>query len=411
MMWKESSASSAIAVSALLAFNLFVVGPSTVHSGNVGEFSASFSSILGHLAAGVLLLTLALAAILLLVPRRFRGRPVVFVFSLAALAWLQGNWLLGNFGLLDGGRLDLEAGAPARIGEAALWIGGIAAAQLFYRTLFRHVVALAGVFLALQAAVLPLAAWTAGRKGFDGKESLAIIADDEIYSFSSGTNIVLLILDSLTADTFVRFADRRVDHYDRMFSGFVVYTDVTGAFPTTQYSLPAMLGAPPYDNRTPVDDYMIESLQRDSINGRLLDRGYAVDWVSAWPLFCLQGTYSTCYAIPRPYAPPPEVRRQMAAELIDISLFRHAPYDRGSGVRHECRRFLQGLHRGHPGRSREADVQDRPHGGRARALRPGLQLRGRALSSLQLVELRTTGALRPEADREVPTAAAGPRCL
>jgi hypothetical protein len=249
------------------------------------------------------------------------------VFSLAALAWLQGNWLLGNLGLLDGGVLDFEAGAPARVRNGALWIGGIAAAQLFYRVLRRHVVALAGIFLALQAASLPFVASTAGGEDSDGVESLSIIADDEIYSFSSGTNIILLILDTVTTDTFVQFADRHPDHYDRAFSGFVVYTDVTGAFPSTQYALPVMLGAPPYDNRTPVDDYMVESLQRDGINGRLMDRGYAVDWISAWPLFCLQGSYSTCYAIPRPYAPPHEFRRQMAAELIDISLFRHAPYD------------------------------------------------------------------------------------
>jgi hypothetical protein len=324
---KESSAAAATVVSALLAFNLFVVGPCTVYAGNVGEYSASFSSVFGHLAGAALLSTLALVAILLLFPRRFRGRPVVFVFSLAALAWLQGNWLLGNFGLLDGGALDLDAGAPARVRNGALWIGGIAAAQLFYHLLRRHVVALAGIFLALQAASLPLIASTVGGEGSDGVESLSTIADDEIYSFSSGTNIILLIVDTMTSDTFVQFADRRPDHYDRAFSGFVLYTDVMGAFPSTQYSLPVMLGAPPYDNRIPADDYMVESLQRDGINGRLLDRGYAVDWVSAWPLFCLQGTYSTCYAIPRPYAPPPEFRRQMAAELIDISLFRHAPHD------------------------------------------------------------------------------------
>jgi hypothetical protein len=324
---RESSAAAAIIVSALLAFNLFVVGPCTVYAGNVGEYSASFSIALGHLAGAALLSTVALAAILLLFPRRFRGRPVVFVFSLAALAWLQGNWLLGNLGLLDGGVLDLEAGAPARVRNGALWIGGIAAAQLFYRALRRHVVALAGIFLALQAASLPLIAGSVGGEGSDGVESLSIIADDEIYSFSSGTNIILLIVDTMTSDTFVQFAQRRPEHYDRAFSGFVVYTDVTGAFPSTQYSLPVMLGAPPYDNRIPVDDYMVESLQGEGINGRLLDRGYTVDWVSAWPLFCLQGSYSTCYAIPRPYAPPDEFRRQMAAELIDLSLFRHAPHE------------------------------------------------------------------------------------
>ena len=72
---KESSAAAAIVVSALLAFNLFVVGPCTVYAGNAGEYSAAFSSVLGHLAGAALLSTLAMVAMLLLCPRRFRGRP------------------------------------------------------------------------------------------------------------------------------------------------------------------------------------------------------------------------------------------------------------------------------------------------------------------------------------------------
>jgi len=324
---KGSSIAAATVVSALLAFNLFVVGPYTVYAGNVGEYSAPISSVLGHLAGAALLSTLGLTAVLLLVPRRLRGRPVVFVFSVAALAWLQGNWLLGNLGLLDGRALDLDVGALERLRNGALWVGGIAAAQIFYRVLRRHVVALAGTFLALQAVSLPLITWTGGGVGSDGPKPLSLIADDEIFSFSSGTNIILLIIDTMTSNTFEELADRQPDHYDRAFAGFVFYTDTTGAFPSTQYSLPVMLGAPPYDNRIPSDDYMLASLQRDDINGRLLERGFSVDWVSAWPLFCLEGTYSTCYAIPRPYAPPREFRRQMAAELIDISLLRHAPRD------------------------------------------------------------------------------------
>jgi hypothetical protein len=323
----ESSAASAIIVSALLAFNLAVVGPQTLHAGNVDEYSVSFWSVLGYLAAGAGVLSLALSALLLLIPRQIRGRAVVFVFSVAALAWLQGNWLLGDYGLLDGDALDFEANSEARLRDAAVWIAGIAGAQIVYRFLRRHVTAVAGVFLALQAMSLPLAAMTTNSERSDPRASLPVVADAEIFEFSSQANIILLILDTFTSDTFVQFADQEPEHFDRAYAGFVAYTDTVGAFPSTQYALPVMLGAPPYDNRIPVDDYMSASLQRDGINRRLLERGYAVDWVSAWPLFCRQGTYSTCYAIPRPYVPPGEYRRRMAAELFDISLFRHAPHD------------------------------------------------------------------------------------
>ena len=102
---------------------------------------------------------------------------------------------------------------------------------------------------------------------------MPIVAADEIFEFSSGTNIILLILDTMTSDTFVKLYDRDARRFDRVFSGFVLYTDATGVFPSTRYSLPVMLGAAPYDNRVPIEEYMETALQRDSINSRLLERG------------------------------------------------------------------------------------------------------------------------------------------
>jgi len=322
-----TSAAAAVLVSALLAFNLGIVGPHTVHAANLDEYSVSFWGVLGHLGAITGGLTAALSALLLLIPRRHRGRPALFVFSLAVLAWIQGNWLLGNYGLLDGGGLDMQAAAAHRLRDAALWLVGIAAAQVCYRGLHGHVAKLAGIFLLLQALTLPFAAFFGGASRSDASQSLSLVADDEIFVLSRKRNVVLVILDTVTSDTFVKFAGRDPAIYDRRFDGFVVYTDALGAFPSTQYSLPALLGAPPYDNRTPSDDYMARALQSDSLTVPLLEHGWSVDWISAWPLFCRQGRYSTCYAIPRPYAAPDEYRTQVAAELFDISLFRHAPYD------------------------------------------------------------------------------------
>jgi hypothetical protein len=320
-----SSAGAAVLVSGLLAFNLGVVGPRAVHAANLDEYSVSFWSVLGQLGVLTGLLAASLALLLLLIPRRRRGRAVVFVFSLAALAWLQGNWLLGSYGLLDGDGLDMQAAAADRLRDAALWLGGIAAAQLLYGRLGRHVTKLAAVFLLLQALALPFAESFGGATRGDASESLSLVPDDELFVLSRERNVVLVILDTVTSDTFVQLADGDPAEFDRRFAGFVVYTDAIGAFPSTQYSLPALLGAPAFDNRTPSDDYMARALQRDSLTVPLLEAGWRVDWVSAWPLFCRQGRYSTCYAIPRPYAAPEEYRTQVAAELADLSLFRHAP--------------------------------------------------------------------------------------
>jgi hypothetical protein len=320
---QQPKATHTLLVSALLAVNLAVVGPRTLYLANSSEYGASYWSVFWLLALAALGLTVALAALQWLVPRRWRSRALAFLFSLAVLAWLQGNWLVGNFGLLDGNELDFSAEASARVRDALLWISGIVAAQVFHRALRARVATIAGIFLALQLAVLPFD-WNAADDGSAAPP--ALVAADEIFEFSTGTNIVLLILDTVTSDTFAQFADRDSSSYDAAFSGFEFFSDTTGAFPSTQYSVPVMLGAPAYDNRTPIDDYMRDSLQRDAITGSLMGAGFSVDWVSAWPLFCLEGRHSNCFAIPRPYESPELYRLQMAAQLFDLSLFRHSPY-------------------------------------------------------------------------------------
>jgi hypothetical protein len=313
-----------VLVSALLAVNLAIVGPRTLFTANSSEYGATYWSVLWLLAAAAIALTAALVLLQLALPRRVRGRALVFVFSLAVLAWLQGNWFVGNFGLLDGDALDFEAEASARVRDSLLWIAGIAAAQLLQRALRARVAAIAGIFLALQLVTLPLD-WNATDRE-SAADPPALVAADEIFEFSTGRNLVLLILDTVTSDTFEQFADRDPERFDAAFSGFTFFSDTTGSFPSTQYSVPVMLGAKPYENREPISDYMHASLQRDTITGPLLDADFAVDWVSAWPLFCAEGRHSTCFAIPRPYESPDAYRLQMAAQLVDLSLFRHAPY-------------------------------------------------------------------------------------
>jgi hypothetical protein len=296
-----------------------------VYTGNADEYGVSFASLVAPLALATAAAVLLLTAALWLVPLRWRGRAVVFVFSIATVAWLQGNWLLRDVGLLDGEPLDLGLDLAARVSNAALWVGIAVVAQLAYAALRRRVVFAAAVLVGLQLVSLPLTTAIFGARPPGRAEAPSLVASDEIFGLSRRQNIILLILDSFTGDTFRDFVRRDPEHYDRAYAGFTLYAETTGAFPSTQYSIPVMLGALPYDNRTSIDDYMVASLRHGGINGPLLERGFAVDWVSAWPLFCLRGLHSSCYAIPRPYASPAVVRRHTAAELVDLSLFRHAP--------------------------------------------------------------------------------------
>jgi len=310
-------------VSSLLAFNLALIGPHTVWSGNVNEYSASYWDVFGYLFFVALGLTFVSSLIVVSLARRERYRAVLLVFSLAALAWLEGNWRLGSVGLLDENGLDLQSLEHAGIGDAVFWIGGILTIQAFAPFLRRHVTELAAMFLSLQMVSLPVD----GPRSRDARppRALSWVPEAETFTLSSDANYILVILDTITGDTFAKLADSDPEHFDRAYAGFTLYPDTVGAFPSTQYAVPVMLGAQPYDNRVPVDDYLVRALGHDSVTRAMVEHGIVVDWVSAWPLFCREGASSSCFSIPRPYGRPSMNRLQMAAELLDISLFRHAP--------------------------------------------------------------------------------------
>jgi hypothetical protein len=314
----------------LVGFDLTLAGPYTVYARNAGEYEASFWSLFPWLAAACLAVAGLVAGLILLVPRPLRGRALALGVSLGVASWIQGNFLLGDYGLLDGKDLEFAMNAGKGWLDGLLWLAVVAAGQLFQRRLRPHVVALAAGLLLVQATGAGLAS-PARASARSNAESVR--PDDWVFSFSSGQNVVLLILDTITSDTFLKVVAEDRERCERAFEGFVFYEDATGAFNTTLYSVCAMLGAPAYENDIPLNKYL-RRLRRETVNTTLLEAGYTVDWIALFGRFCQRGAHTNCWAIPRPYVPDdlrPEEREALhhriaAAELVDISLFRHVPH-------------------------------------------------------------------------------------
>jgi len=321
-----SSIPAALVMSALFVVNLTVVGPHQVWAANVDEFNASFWDLLGPLAMTCAALTGVVALATISIARRHRHRAVVFLVTLTSLAWFEANGRIGRVGLLDDGALDLAALDGFRIPEAAVWLGVILLAQAFAGVLRRHATAYAAIVIPMQIFTLPFDEPHAVRELRARDEArLPFTPAEEIFELSANANYILVILDTVTGDTFGERADAEPARFDRAFAGFTFYPDTVGAFPSTRFAVPVMLGAPPYDNGVPVDDYLDTALRRDAITRAMLERRIEVDWVSAWPLFCRRAVSSGCFATPRPYGRPATNRMHTAAELLDLSLFRHVP--------------------------------------------------------------------------------------
>ena len=133
---------------------LLLFGPWTVHETNPTEFLVGF----WELARGWVWLIGPVVGVLatlgIVMPARWFPRYVAGLCAVGVLLWAQGNLLLADYGLLDGGGLDLASHAWRTPFEAALWVGVLVLAVAFANVVARTGPVASGVLVALQAIVL-----------------------------------------------------------------------------------------------------------------------------------------------------------------------------------------------------------------------------------------------------------------
>ena len=103
---------------------VLLFGPWTVHATNRSQFLLPFWSLAPRWIALLALASALLAAVGLVLPPRAFRRYVAGLCAAGVLLWVQGNLLVADYGVLDGGGLDLASHVRRGPVEAGLWVHG-----------------------------------------------------------------------------------------------------------------------------------------------------------------------------------------------------------------------------------------------------------------------------------------------
>jgi hypothetical protein len=301
-----------------LPFCLFT--PYTLFSGNEAEFSAPFRVLVGLLLWAGAGLTAALIAAGLVLPSRLFRPFVVLLFALGVVMWIQGNFLVADYGKFTGAPIDWTLESWRNPHELALWIGvpvlALAAAK--------HVAGIApfasGVLVALQAGALITSVVRADPSAGPRWQG----PTEKMFELSRTRNVVHIVLDAFQSDVFGEILSEERPLLDRSLSGAVFFANHTGAFPTTITSIPAMLTGKVYRNDQPLQRYMRDILKEGSIFTSLKASGYRVD--AATGMHHGSESATNYVRLQRPYVSYEEYVQFTAWQLADLSLFRHAPH-------------------------------------------------------------------------------------
>lgn len=313
--------------SLFLVLNIFLFGPYTIYQGNIDEFSVPLLSILKSFLFPALSLLVLLSLIGLLLSARAHRLYVSIIFVLGVLVWLQGNFLVWKYGLLNGQAFDWSRNAWRGWVDGTLWVGLLIVACLFFRKVHKistvASIALTGVVLVslLFTSLQKPGTWSAHQKS-----SLKLQPPKEIFEFSSRQNIIQFILDGFQSDIFEEIVAEDFERYSTSLKGFTFFREAVGSFPTTYMAVPAFLSGTIYKNHMPMRQFVNQVNRRRTIFNVLYDSGIETDLVCDL-LFRRGARYSNYYRIAVPYGGGKKQNvKSESALMIDLALFRHAPH-------------------------------------------------------------------------------------
>jgi Sulfatase len=311
---------------------LFVVGPLAIHTANQDEFVVAFTGILWPWVIGAVILSwtvlLVTGAVASLISERLTRLFAAVLLAAGLLLWVQGTFMVADYGPLYGEGLDLRAQAGRVPYELALWAAVLLLAVVYARPVSGVAPWLSLLFVGLQvvAAVLTVM-FTRDARG-PGENSWST-PPTSMYSLSRSNNVVHIVLDAYVSEMFGEAASQDPSYFNRTFSGFIFFADHLGAFPTTRASMPAMLTGETYRNAEPFQQFLDRTFLRRSIASALAAHGFAVRSITfhaeEHPTAVSSRGSVTRYRIPTPYGTYQDYLRFTALQLFDLAALRHAP--------------------------------------------------------------------------------------
>ncbi len=298
---------------------LCIFAPGTIFLNNENEFDAGLKALLPGLLGLSILMAVVLTSLVLLTRSSFRFRIVGMLFVLGILFWLQGAFLVPDYGELDGRGIKWGSVGLLTSLDLVLWLAALVLAFLLARPVMRVAVFGSVVFIVLQSAPLLLAIGSSSTDVDSGPES-AIPA--ELLQYSRHQNIVHIVFDNFQTDVFLDLV--REQSFEENLDGFIVFRDNAASAPQTSLAVPAIFSGKQYLGDEPADVYYQQAIE-GGFHVELLEHGFVVNLI---PLLSMRaGPASHYFELPQVYSGGNRERtKREIAQLLDLSLFRQLPH-------------------------------------------------------------------------------------
>jgi len=310
-----------VSATLLSVANIFIFNTIVVFRDNPLEFEAGLLTMSPELIlwAGVAVVLILLPG--LIFPLSWLRRYSSLVLALGILTWIQGSFLLWDYGVFDGRTTHWQQfDALGRL-DIGIWCSVMALFLYFANRIQPFIHVLAWILIIGHAALLlvlggpDLDEWV---KVPDTRQQ----APEAMLEVSKKENIFHIILDSMQTDVFLESVER-AGLQDEL-SGFTLFFENAGVTAYTSLALPQIFAGVPYDGSQLPEEYYKSAIDHGFQN-TLYDAGYTVNLIPQ--LSMRNSRYTNYYQFPAIYmGSAADIEKLDAVRLLDVALFRSSPH-------------------------------------------------------------------------------------
>jgi len=261
----------------LFTFIAFWYTPYEMFLENVADISAPLAAFWWIPIALFLLSTLILVLVCVIKPNIFGNILTYVVFAGGIALWIQGNFLNINAGSMNGETIDWKPYYSQMKINLAIWCGILVVVLILafgLKEKFDTLMVIISSFLtAILFVTLITLLFTTDKYELINSKNTTFISTEGLYELGSDENVVVFVLDMFDDVVFEEFIEEDSDILNKL-DGFTYYSNLTGTYSTTLYSMTSILSGKIFKNEAPRVDWMNSQAENRLYIDELTDNGY-----------------------------------------------------------------------------------------------------------------------------------------
>ena len=262
-------------MSVFFAFTFFVFGSVQLYLQNITQFEFSILDLLPPVCIAFLLFGGIVFCVGFFLHGKWLEWYLYLVFGGTLALYIQGNFIITDYGPLNGVPIAWENYQTTALLNTILWIACLALPFILKCILKKNILHMlslvVGCITIVQVIALGSLFLTTDLKSH--KVTDFYLSDNGVHSVSQEDNVVVFVLDTFDAKYMDAILEQEPDFFEPL-DGFTNYRNATSEYPHTLMAVPYLLTGQNYKNEQPYTDFIEGAYLQTDIYDTLMASGY-----------------------------------------------------------------------------------------------------------------------------------------